>query len=138
MSFVLGVIAFSSFAGSRLNVSGLDVDEDRPRAEAGDGARRREERVGRRHDVVARPDAERHHDGELRVGPGRHADRVRGADVRGDRLLEGLDPRPQDEVLALVDLGRRAQNLVLADRRVLFPQVEERDGDGRRGHGHDE
>ena len=68
--------------------------------------------------------------------PGRHADRVPHPDVRGDRLLEGLDARAQDEVLALVDVGRRSQDL-LADRRVLFPQVEERDGDGGRGHGHD-
>ena len=55
-------------------------------------------------------------------------------DVRGDRLLEGLDARAQDELLALVDVGRRTKDL-LADRRVLLLQVEERDGNGGRGHG---
>ena len=41
---------------------------------------------------------------------------------------------PRMKLLALVDVGRHAKDL-LADRRVLLLQVEERDGNGGRGHG---
>jgi glycosyltransferase involved in cell wall biosynthesis len=103
----------------------------------GDGPRRGEEAVGRGDDVVAGADAERHHRGELRVGAGGHPDRVPDADVRGDGLLERLDPGAEDEVLAFEDLVRDAADLV-AEGGVLELEVEERDRHGGRcGVDHD-
>ena len=53
------------------------------------------------------------------------------ADVLGDRLLERLDLRAEDESLALEELVRRRADLV-AEGGVLLLQVEEGDGDGER------
>ena len=120
IAFVFGVIAFASCL--RIDVEGVPgsmstktgcapTPHDRPR--------RGEERVRRRDDLVAGPDPERHQRDEQGVGAGGHADGVLRAAVVGDRLLERLDLRAQDEALALEEFVRRRADLV-AEGGVLL------------------
>ena len=109
----------------------IDIDEDRPRAEPRDRSRRREKRVGRRHDLVSRLDTERHQRQQQRIGARRHRDRVSDAQQLGQLTLETGDFRPQDEALAVADAGHRREKL-LAQRTVLSLEIEQRNGRGHR------
>ena len=103
MALVCGVIARDRGAGVDVERGRIDVDEDRLRAEPGDGAGGREERKGRRDHFVAGADVERHQRGQQRVGSRRHADGVRHAEERRQLALEPLDFGTADEVLAVAD-----------------------------------
>ena len=106
---------------------GVDVDEHRRRAQPGHRAGGREERIGRRDDLVARADVERHQRRQQRVGARRHADRVRRLQVGGQLALEALDFRAADEALAVADARDRVEQ-GLPERGVLCVEVEQRDG----------
>ena len=69
--------------------------------------------------------AQRDHE---RVGAVGHADAVRGADVRGERLLGLADARPEDEAPRVDDVADRARDL-LAHGGVLRMRIHQ-------GHGH--
>ena len=105
---------------------GIDVDQDRPRADADDTAAGREERIGRRDDLVARTDPEGHQREQDRVGARRHSDGVRHAEHPGQLALERLDLRPHDEPLAVAHARDGGEDLV-AERSVLRLQIEQRD-----------
>ena len=109
---------------------GIDVDQHRRRADAHDAAGGGEERIGRRDDLVAGADVERHQRREQRVGARRQADRVRHAEVRAQLALEAFDFRAADEALAVAD-ARDGVEQRLAKRRVLRLEVEQRDGHKR-------
>ncbi len=115
--------------GGRIDVErvGLDVDEHRLRADPGDAAGGREERIGARDHLVAGPDVQRHQRREHRVGAGRQADGVRRVQVRFQLALEAFDLGPHDEALAVADSGHRLEQ-GLPQRRVLCLEVEQRDG----------
>ncbi len=81
----------------------IDIDENRPRAEPCDAPGGGEKGVGRGDDRVARPDAERHQQHELRVRAGGNADRVFRAATLLHRALQPLDLRPQNERLRIGD-----------------------------------
>ena len=66
----------------------VDVEEHRAGADARDRAAGREERVGRRDDLVARPEVVGHERDQERVRAGRQADAVLRAAIRGDVGLE--------------------------------------------------
>ena len=108
-----------------LKVVGIDVDEDRLGADAGDAAGRREERERGGDDLVAWSDVERHQGRRERVGARGHADGVAHIYHRGDFALEGLDFGAHDESLAVGDTGERIQQR-LAQRRELRLEVEQR------------
>ncbi len=109
----------------------IDVHENGPRTEPRDAARGREKSVRRRDDRVARSDAERHEEHELRVRPRRNADRVRRARVRRDRVFKCLRFRPEHERLRIGDLLHRSEDLRF-QRSVLELEVEQRHLHGRR------
>ena len=90
---VRGVIAAATDAGIEVEGRGIDVDEHRPRAEPRDRAGGGEERIGRRDDLVARADAERHQRQQQRVGARRDGDRVRTPSVARQLALERRRPR---------------------------------------------
>ena len=98
---------------------GIDVAEQRPRAEPRDDARRREEGKRRRDDLVAWSDVERHQRDQQRVRARRNADTVRGMANRPRprfRAPPTFGPRTkrwqsQTSRIACFDLG--------AQRRVL-------------------
>ena len=104
--------------GVHIERVGIDIDEDRPRSDARDRAGRREEAVGRRHHLVARPYAKRHQRDEERIAPGRDPDRVRGAAVRSQLAFEPVYLRTEDEMLAIHHAPHRFVDLS-ADARVL-------------------
>ncbi len=108
---------------------GIDVDQHGTRSDARDAACRREKRVGRRDDFVARADAERHEREQQRVGARRDADGVLDAEERGQFPLEAVDLRPHDEALAVGD-ARHCRENVLAQWTVLRLQIEQ----GHLGH----
>jgi len=89
----------------RIEVVGarIDVHEHRRRAVVGDGAGGREERVGRRDDLVAGADAERPHGHEQRIRARGAGHRVRRLGVARDLLLERRYLGPADEIAALHD-----------------------------------
>ncbi len=103
----------------------IDVDEHRPRAQTGDGAGGREKRVGRRDDLVARLDVERHERQQQRVGAGRDGDRVADAEHQGQLAFERGDLGAHDEALAVADPFDRGENLG-AKRAVLRMKVQQR------------
>ena len=111
----------------------VDVHQHRPRAEARDGAGRREERIGGRDDLVAGLDVEGHQREQQRVGAGRHRDRVADAEHPRHLVLERGDLGAHDEPLAVADARDRRENLV-AQRAVLRVQVEQRNLDGHVGN----
>ena len=78
--------------GSSSKSGGLDVDEDRPRAEPRHDPGGGEERERRGDDLVAGSDAERHQGDQQRVGARRDADDVPAAEERGERPAR--TPRP--------------------------------------------
>ncbi len=106
----------------------LDVGKDDARAHVLDHVGRRRERERGRHHLVARPDAGR---GERHVhcgGTGAQRERARGAEVRGELLLEaprlrpGRDPGRAQRVHDLRDL--LLTECVTAERQVLTPHRE--------------
>ncbi len=115
---VRGVIARANRVRIAVERHRIDVDEHRRRAEPADAAGRREERIRRRDDFVARADAERHQRDEQRVGARRDGDRVLGLEERRQLALERVDFRAQDEPLAVADARERREELV-ADRRGI-------------------
>ena len=106
---------------------GVDVAEDRRGAAAAIGLRGREERERGADDLVARPDAERVEDEDERVRPVGDADGVADAEVGGGLLLEGAHLRAEDESAGVDDLSEAVLQL-LDERRVLRPDVDERNG----------
>ena len=88
-------------------VHGFDVDEHRGRAHAGDDAGGREERVGRQHDLIARPDAERHQRHQQRIGARRQRQRVLAAEVGLELAFEVLDFGAEDVLTAADDADDR-------------------------------
>ena len=109
----------------------VDVHEHRPRADPRQAARRGEKRVWRRENGVAVADAEGHQHGELRVGAAAHSHRATRAGERAHGVLELLDGRAEDKMLALDDLAHRCVHL-LAERGVLAFEIEQRDGHGQK------
>ena len=81
--------------GIEIERRGIDVAEERPRAEPRDDAGRREERERRRDDLVAGTDVERHQREQQRVGARRQAEAVLRLRVLGDaspRARRRADP----------------------------------------------
>src|SRR5262249_29767535 len=103
----------------------LDVDEDRPRAQAPDRAGGGKEAIRRRDDLVARPDPERHQGNQQGVGSRRDAHRMRGAAVRGELFFDRRLLRPKNESLAFEHARNRRVHFA-ADARVLCFEVESR------------
>ena len=97
IAFVRGVIRRSTSSGSRFSVAGVDVGEDRRRADARDRLGGRVERERRADDLVAGADPERVEHEHERVGAVGDADRLRHAEVLGRLALEALDLGPEDE-----------------------------------------
>ena len=81
---------------------GVDVAEHRARAGRRDRLGGRVERERRDHDLVAGADAERAQRERQRVGPVRDADRVAGADIGGELVLERLTSGPRMKLLASI------------------------------------
>jgi hypothetical protein len=105
----------------------IDIHEDGLPAVAGDARRRREERERGRDHLVARREIEsvqRQHEG---VGARSAADRVSGAHVGGDLLLERGDFAAEDEHLGVHHAAEHAVDLVL-DRLELRLQIQQRNG----------
>ena len=84
---------------------GVDVHEDRRRAEEADHLGRRDEGEGRREDGVARADSEGHERHEEGVRPRGAADGVLCADVAGEGLLQLPDLRAVDVLAVGEDPG---------------------------------
>jgi hypothetical protein len=119
------VLGDEAFDGRGVDVERrrVDVAEHRPGAGAGDGARGREEGVGRREHLVARPDAEHHQRDQQRIGARRDADAMRGLRIGRHGRLELAGLGPEDELLRLADGGDHRVE-VLAKREVLGLEVE--------------
>ena len=89
-----------------------------------------EERVRGDDHLIAAADAENHEGDEERVGAGREADGELRLAVLREVALEVIDALAEDEVLRGVNLFGDAEDL-LAERRVLQLEVEQRNGHGR-------
>ena len=75
--------------------------------------------------LVSRSDAERHQGDEQRVGPGRNADRMGGADLFREGLLERLVGGTHHEASRREDLLHAPRDLAL-QLLVVTSQVEQR------------
>ena len=108
----------------------VDVRKDRRRADAGDRLGGGVEREGWADHLVPAYDAHRLEREHERVGPVRHADRVRHTEIAGGFALECLDLRPEDEATRV---EHRCEPLLeLRDvGRVLRLDVDERDHGAR-------
>ena len=84
----------------------FDVAEDGRRPEAGDRARRGEERERRRDDAIAGSDAQRHQPREERIRAARHADHVVSVHHLRARRFERLDFLAEDE-LPMIEHAQR-------------------------------
>ena len=120
----------STALGSRLSVSGFDINEHRRGAGAGDGRSRGEKAERRGDDRVARTDAGGLQGQPERVRAGGAADAVLGAHEGGGLALEGADLFAADEVLGGADAFDRGADLV-ANLRVLPPQIQHGNGETR-------
>ena len=118
MARVRGVMAAAIFAGSMLYVDRLDVDKDRLRPEARDGAGGGEEGVGCGDDLVARADAPGHQGQQQRIGARGAADGVRHPAILRDFGLKPGDFRTHDEALAFHD--RQDHRLDLASQSAIL------------------
>ena len=107
----------------------VDVCEDRRCAAPGDGLGGRVEGEGGADDFIPWADPEGVQDEHEGVGPVGHADRVRGAEVGRNFLLEGAHVRTEDELPGLEHLLHPLPNLV-QKRPVLGLDVGEGDGHG--------
>ena len=118
IAFVRGVMAGDGLR--RVDVEGrrIDVDEHRPRAQAGDRAGRREKRVGRRDDLVARPMSSAMSASSSASVPEETAMAWRTPSIARQLALERGDLGAHDEALAVADACDRGENLV-AKRPVL-------------------
>ena len=121
-----GAIRADTSSGSRFSVTGIDVGEDRRRADARDRLGRRVERERRADDLVAAPDPERLENEDERVGAVRNADRVGNTEERRGLVLERLHLWAEDEPPGLEDGGEPL--LELRDEwRILRLRVDEWD-----------
>ena len=111
IAFVRGVIAASIKAGSIVQVTGIDVDEDRLRAAVQNGGRRRDEGHRDRDDLVAGSNAGGKQRQMQRRRPAVDGEAVPDIAIGGKMLLECRDLRPQHELRAFD--GAR-------DRRIDF------------------
>ena len=102
----------------------IDIDEHGACAEPLDRTGRGEERVGRRDDLVASFDVERHQREQECIGAGRHGNRVLDADERTQFSLQIVDLRPHDEPLAVAHACHRREEVV-AQRSILGVEVEQ-------------
>ena len=71
----------------------------------------------------------------MRLGAVGDADRVLGAEVGGELLLEGGDLRAEDELPALERRPRSPAWMRAAQRRERGLGIEERDGHGAQAYG---
>ena len=114
----------------------VDVAEDRSRPDVRDRLGRRDEGDRRRHDRVARPDAEAAQRELEGVGPRGHRDGVLDATRRGEPALERLDARAEHEPALASDRRDGGQDLV-GHLRLLGGKIDERDrADGASGAAH--
>ena len=87
------------------------VDKDRTRKQLADRADGRDEGVGGRDDLVARPDAQRLEAELDRVGARVHADGLARADHRGELLLELAHRLAEREVAGRHELAEQVEDL---------------------------
>ena len=108
MALVAGVI--SPLDGRRIDVERvrIDVGEDRPGAQPGDGAGGGEEGEAGQDHLVARPDVQGHQRQQQGVAARGTADGVPRLAVVGHALFELLDVRPEHEGPALPETRARA------------------------------
>ena len=101
----------------------MDVDEDRPRTDVGDGFRRADEGVGRGDDLVARLHPRREQ-GQMQGARARvHGYAVLDAAEGRELLLEPRDLLAEDERRRPADAVQRGED-VLSEACVLRLQVE--------------
>ena len=105
---------------------GVDVGEDRSRADTRDRLGRRVERERRADDLVAATDPERLERDDERVGAVGDSDGVRHAEERSGLVLERLHLGPEDEP-ARREHGREPLFELRDQRRVLRLHVDEWD-----------
>ena len=91
----------------------VDIDELRPRADLGDGLRRRDEGVGDGDDRLAGPDARSVQREPQRIGAACHADAVPHVAERGEIPLEVVDHRAADESGARQSAAEHSHQFVL-------------------------
>ena len=109
-----------------LKVAAIDVDEDRARADRSDGPGRRGEREGRHEHRVARLHLQRHQGDHQCVAAARHGDRVFGAGISGQTLLEQSNLWAEDE-LAVAENRVDPRLDIAIEALPLALEVEERD-----------
>ncbi len=128
MALILGCAARTPATLVHVHVEGrgLDIHEDRDRADAVDGAGGGEEGVGRGEDLIAGADVQTEQRQEKGVGAGSASHGELRAGVSGDFLLELLDVLAHDEFLGIDDAGHLRQHFV-ADLAMLGAEVQQRD-----------
>ena len=126
IAFVRGVILRGDVLDVEVHRLGVDVGEDRRRADAGDRLGGRVERERGADHLVARADPERVERDHDRVGAVPDPDRLRDAEIVGRLGLERLHVRAEHEAPVLQHFGEDA--LQLRDQtRVLRLDVDEGD-----------
>src|SRR5437867_6036269 len=98
----------------RINVVAgrFDVDEHRPRIQAGDDAGRGEERVRGRDDLGAGANVQSHQGNQERIGSGRHPDSEADATIFRDAVFKALDFGALDENLAMKNALNGVEDLL--------------------------
>ena len=107
----------------------LDVHENRPGAQPGDGTRGSEEGVGRRDNFVPRPNPQRHQSQQKRIAARSTPNRVLRCAVAGHCGLQTFHRRPKDEILRL-HYGPHSLLDLPPNRGVLPFQIQQRDFHG--------